>query len=48
MESHKPVVPMAAMPVHMIERHDPENPQNWPVLKKIYASMVATAFAFVV
>lgn len=45
MEERKP---MAGMPVHMMEHHDPENPQNWPILKKLYASAVATAFAFVV
>ena len=25
---------------------DVDNPQNWPKLKKTYASLVATAFAF--
>ncbi|KAI4199844.1 MAG: hypothetical protein LQ348_001814 [Seirophora lacunosa] len=27
---------------------DPENPQNWHAARKVYASMVATAFAFAV
>ena len=33
---------------HMMAADDPDNPQNWPIHKKIYASAVAFAFAWVV
>ena len=33
---------------HMMAADDPDNPQNWPIQKKIYASAVAFAFAWVV
>jgi len=33
---------------HMMSADDPDNPQNWPTLKKIYASAVAFAFAWIV
>lgn len=33
---------------HMMSADDPDNPQNWPIHKKIYASAVAFAFAWVV
>ncbi|KAI4104893.1 MAG: hypothetical protein L6R37_003017 [Teloschistes peruensis] len=33
---------------HMMSPTDPDNPQKWPAQKKIYASAVATAFAFAV
>lgn len=41
---------MAAGPAtgHMMLADDPDNPQNWPILKKIYASAVAFAFAWTV
>jgi len=33
---------------HMMTADDPDNPQNWPTLKKFYASAVAFAFAWIV
>ena len=33
---------------HQMSPTDPENPQNWPIHKKIYTSVVAIAFAFAV
>jgi hypothetical protein len=33
---------------HQISMSDPNNPQNWPLIKKIYASLGATAFGFAV
>ncbi|KAL8972638.1 MAG: hypothetical protein Q9183_000442 [Haloplaca sp. 2 TL-2023] len=39
---------MPAAAGHQMDPSDPLNPQNWPVTKKIYASCVATAFAFAV
>ena len=33
---------------HMMSADDPDNPQNWPLYKKVYASAVAFAFAWVV
>ena len=33
---------------HMMAANDPDNPQNWPVQRKVYASAVAFAFAWVV
>ena len=33
---------------HMMAANDPDNPQNWPLYKKVYASTVAFAFAWVV
>ncbi|KAL8672512.1 MAG: hypothetical protein Q9168_003015 [Polycauliona sp. 1 TL-2023] len=33
---------------HRMSPTDPDNPQNWPFSRKIYASTVATAFAFAV
>jgi len=40
---------MAIPPLsHMMSADDPDNPQNWPILKKTYASAVAFAFAWIV
>ena len=33
---------------HMMSATDPDNPQNWPVYKKVYVSVVAFAFSWVV
>ena len=33
---------------HMMSPTDPDNPQNWPIFKKVYASSVSVAFAFAV
>lgn len=33
---------------HMMSMSDPDNPQNWPLHRKLYVSAVAFAFAFVV
>ncbi len=33
---------------HNMSPFDPDNPQNWPVYKKIFASSASFAFAFVV
>ena len=33
---------------HILSPTDPDNPQNWPLYVKVYASSMATAFAFVV
>lgn len=33
---------------HMMPANNPDNPQNWPLYKKVYASAVAFAFAWVV
>lgn len=33
---------------HMLSNNDIDNPKNWPLYQKIYASSVAFAFAFVV
>ena len=33
---------------HMMSADDPDNPQNWPLYRKVYASAVAFAFAWVV
>ncbi|KAL9022183.1 MAG: hypothetical protein Q9185_000583 [Variospora sp. 1 TL-2023] len=33
---------------HMMSPDDPENPQNWQAARKVYVSIVATAFAFAV
>ena len=33
---------------HTMAPDDPDNPQNWPVLRKVYVSLAATAFAWVV
>jgi hypothetical protein len=33
---------------HMLSASDPDNPQNWPIHRKVYASMVSTVFAFAV
>ena len=42
--------PMSAKPAvgHMMAADDPDNPQNWPYIKKIYVSFVSFAFAWVV
>ena len=32
----------------MMSADDPDNPQNWPLYKKVYASAVGFAFAWVV
>lgn len=39
--------PVAAVG-HMMSADDPDNPQNWPLQKKVYASTVAFTFAWVV
>ena len=33
---------------HMMAADDPDNPQNWPVHRKIYVSAVAFTFSWVV
>ena len=33
---------------HMMSTDDPDNPQNWPIQKKVYVSSVAFAFSWVV
>jgi hypothetical protein len=33
---------------HSLSPTDPDNPQNWPLHRKVYAVSTATAFAFVV
>ena len=33
---------------HVMSADDPDNPQNWPLYKKVYASAVAFAFTWVV
>ena len=33
---------------HLMSADDPDNPQRWPWMKKLYASAVSTAFGFVV
>ena len=33
---------------HMMSPDDPDNPQNWPLHKKVYVSAAAFAFAWVV
>lgn len=33
---------------HAMTLQDPENPQNWPVYKKVYASVAGYAFGFTV
>jgi hypothetical protein len=33
---------------HMMSPDDPDNPQNWPLYRKVYASAVSFAFGFVV
>jgi hypothetical protein len=33
---------------HMLSNNDIDNPKNWPIYRKVYASSVAFAFAFVV
>ena len=38
--------PMPAPAGHHLSPSDPDNPQNWSIFKKIYASAVATAFTF--
>lgn len=44
----KAMAVMTAPAGHMMAANDPDNPQKWPVQKKIYASAVAFAFAWVV
>ena len=39
---------MPASGGHMMAADDPDNPQNWPLHEKVYASAVAYAFAWVV
>ncbi|MCJ1367766.1 hypothetical protein MMC16_006900 [Acarospora aff. strigata] len=41
----KALEPMAG---HLMSPQDPDNPLNWSISRKVYASAVATAFAFVV
>ena len=39
----------AAAPAgHMMAANDPDNPQNWPVHRKVYASAVGFTFSWVV
>ena len=33
---------------HQLSANDPDNPQNWPFYRKVYASSVAFSFAFAV
>ena len=33
---------------HNMSPDDPDNPQNWPVLKKVFVSLVSSAFTWVV
>ena len=33
---------------HMMSTEDSDNPHNWPLVKKVYVSVAASAFAFVV
>ena len=33
---------------HMMAADDPDNPQNWPLSKKVYASAVSFAFSWAV
>ncbi|KAL8759532.1 MAG: hypothetical protein Q9184_003592 [Pyrenodesmia sp. 2 TL-2023] len=41
--------PTVAPPIgHMMSPEDVDNPQNWPFWRKVYASVVATAFTFAV
>lgn len=46
------MIKTAADPVaaggHMMSADDPDNPQNWPLYRKLYASAVAFAFTWVV
>lgn len=44
----KPMTVMTAPAGHMMAANDPDNPQNWHVQRKIYASAVAFAFTWVV
>lgn len=39
---------MEVMAGHIMSPRDPDNPQNWPTHRKLYASAGAFAFAFVV
>lgn len=41
----KATEPMAG---HTISVQDPDNPQNWPIHRRVYVSAVSVAFAFVV
>lgn len=47
-ESTKQMATPAPTPGHQLSPTDPENPMNWPLGRKIYASFVSFAFAFVV
>ena len=44
MEATKPV----AGGHNALSPMDPDNPQNWPLRRKVYASSVAAAFTFAV
>jgi len=33
---------------HVMSADDPDNPQNWPYYKRVYVSLVAFVFAWVV
>jgi hypothetical protein len=46
--THQDPVKLTSGLGHQMSPTDPENPQNWPVHKKIYTSAVAAAFAFAV
>ena len=47
-DNMKNAVDTVAVGGHMMSADDPDNPQNWRLYKKIYASAVAFAFAWVV
>ncbi|KAI9871535.1 MAG: hypothetical protein M1830_002778, partial [Pleopsidium flavum] len=47
-QSHPTSLGEDSMTGHMMSLQDPDNPLNWPIYKRIYASAVALAFAFVV
>jgi hypothetical protein len=36
------------MPSHMLAANDPDNPMNWPLHRRLYASFVAVCMAFAV
>lgn len=37
-----------ATPEFAMTEDDPENPQNWPIYRKVYVSFVGFAFVFAV
>lgn len=46
--SHADPVQLTSGLGHQMSPTDPGNPQNWQVVKKLYASVAAMAFAFAV